>query len=136
MSTITGFAACLVGNMMFTLAPIPREAVPEPDPTARGYMGITLQTTGLGIERVEPNMPGAKAGLRSGDQIVRVGTLHPQSFDQIVAHICSFRPGAIVEIEVQRGDERKTLKVKLAARPPELDVGRQPPGGPVIIIED
>src|SRR5207237_977203 len=89
----------------------------------RGYMGITVSTTGLSIERVEPGMPAAKAGLRSGDVIARVGTLEPSTFEQVVSHICSFRPGAVVEIEVQRGGERKTVRVKLAARRDLLRVG-------------
>jgi S1-C subfamily serine protease len=127
MSTITGITACLVGNLLFTLAPIPHE--PTPDPMARGYMGITVQTGGLAIERVEPGLPASKAGLQAGDVLVRVGTLEPREFEQVVSHICSFRPGAVVEIEVQRGSQRKTFKVKLACRPPELDLngGRFPP---------
>ncbi|MFO0826340.1 MAG: hypothetical protein U0792_25010 [Gemmataceae bacterium] len=61
--------------------------------------------------------------------LVRVGTLESREFEQVVSHICSFRPGAVVEIEVQRGSQRKTFKVKLACRPPELDLnnGRFPP---------
>ena len=51
----------------------------------------------------------------------------------MIAHICSFRPGAVVEIEVQRGSERKTFKVKLATRPLELDQHRINPNNPIII---
>lgn len=117
MSAIT---AILLGGLTYTMAPVPPEAAP--DPTARGYMGITVGTGSLTIERVEPKLPAAKAGLRAGDVLVRVGTLQPQTFDQVIAHITSFRPGAVVEIEVQRGSERKAFKVKLASRPLELDV--------------
>ena len=127
MSTIT---TVLFGSMMFnTLAPVPLE--PPPDPMARGYMGITIGSA-LTIERIEPRMPAEKAGLRAGDSIVRVGSLHPQSFDEVVAHICSFRPGAVVEIEVRRGSELKTFKVKLGCRPPELDapIPEPPPPQP------
>lgn len=126
MSTITGITACVFGNLLFTLAPIPPE--PPQDPMARGYMGITVQTGGLAIERVEPKLPAAKAGLQAGDVLLRVGTLEPQQFEQVISHICSFRPGAVVEIEVQRGSQRKTFKVKLASRPVELDLhnGRIP----------
>jgi len=121
----------LGGWSMPTLAPVPREAAP--DPLARGYMGITVGTGTLTISEVMPNLPAAKAGLKSGDLIVRVGTLEPANFDQVIGHITSFRPGAVVEIEVQRGMERKTLKVKLAARPADLDLPRT---YPVPIIED
>jgi S1-C subfamily serine protease len=102
---------------------------------ARGYLGASFHTGGLGIERVEPNMPAAKAGLKPGDVVVRVGSLEPREFDQLVAHICSFRPGAVVEIEVQRGSQRKTFKVKLGCRPPELDAPGTIPGRPRPIDE-
>jgi S1-C subfamily serine protease len=128
MSAIT---AILLGSLTVpTLAPIPREALP--DPMARGYMGITVGTGSLTIERVEPKLPADKAGLRSGDVLVRVGTLQPRDFDQVISHITSFRPGAVVEIEVQRGTERKTFKVKLAPRPSDLDLpSRYPPTLPI-----
>lgn len=109
----------------YTLAPVPPEL--PPDPMARGYMGITVGNGTLTVERVEPNLPAQKAGLRAGDILVRVGTLQPQNFEQVIAHITSFRPGAVVEIEVQRGSERKTFKVKLACRPPELDLQNRYP---------
>jgi serine protease Do len=98
-------------------------------------MGITVQTGGLAIERVEPNMPAAKAGLKPGDVLVRVGTLEPREFEQVITHICTFRPGAVVEIEVQRGSQRKTFKVKLGCRPQELDAPGTIPGRPRPIDE-
>jgi S1-C subfamily serine protease len=109
------------GLSMPLLAPVPREAAA--DPTARGFMGITVTNGTLTISDVYANLPAAKAGLKSGDQIVRVGTLQPTDFDQVVAHVMSFRPGAALEIEVQRGGERKTVKLKLTARPPDADRG-------------
>ena len=121
MTTLTGIT-CLLGSLMLTRAPVPPERAP--DPMGRGYMGIQVQTGGLMIDRVEPSTPAAKAGLRSGDVLVRVGTLEPREFQQVVAHVTAFRPGAIIEIEVKRGGELKTFKLKLAARPPELDLNR------------
>jgi S1-C subfamily serine protease len=117
---MSAMTAILLGSLTFpALAPVPPEL--KPDPMARGYMGITVGTGQLTIERVEPKMPAAKAGLRSGDVLLRVGTLEPRTFDEVIAQITSYRPGAVIEIEVQRGSERKTFKVKLACRPLELD---------------
>ncbi len=131
MSAITGITACFFGKRVFTLAPVPPEAAP--DPMARGYMGITVQTGQLMIENVQPGLPAAKSGLRAGDVLLRVGTLEPRDFDQVVSHICSFRPGAVVEIEVQRGSEKRTFKVKLASRPAELDLTSRNPNRPIDI---
>jgi S1-C subfamily serine protease len=126
MSAITAFV--LSGLMVPVHAPIPPEA--PPDPMARGYMGIQFGNGSLTIDSVVPNLSAHKAGLRAGDVIVRVGTLEPQTFEQVIAHVTSFRPGAVVEIEVQRGTERKTFKVKLACRPLELDHPSQYPVDP------
>ena len=123
MSALTA-TVLLLGGLTYTLAPVPPEV--RPDPMARGYVGITLGE-GVVVQGIEPNTPAAKSGLRQGDVIVRVGTLTPSSYEQVVAHICSFRPGAVVEVEVQRGNERKTFKVTLACRPPELDLPNRYP---------
>src|SRR5262245_31078871 len=121
--------ALLLGLSLDTRAPVPPEA--RPDPLARGYMGITVGTGSLTISEVSPKTPADRAGLKSGDAIVRVGTLEPANFDQVIAHVTSFRPGAVVEIEVQRGTERKTFKVKLASRPLEIDQPRPYPIEPI-----
>lgn len=122
MSAIT---ALLLGGMTFTFAPVPPD--PPPDPLARGYMGITLTTGSVAVERVEARTPAAQAGLRAGDVLVRIGSVPARDTDQVIAHICSFRPGAVVEIEVQRGAERKTVKVKLGCRPADLDLPNRYP---------
>jgi S1-C subfamily serine protease len=117
---MSALTALLLGGLTVpALAPIPPEE--RPDPMARGYLGIEVGHGTLTVSRAEINRPAARAGLQAGDSIVRVGTLRPQTFDQVIAHITSFRPGAVVEVEVQRGPERKTFKVKLGCRPPELD---------------
>lgn len=106
------------------LAPVPPQ--PQPDPFAKGYLGIWFTTTGsdtsLTVERLEPGQAAAKAGIRPGDTIVRVNSLHPQGTQQVIDHVCTFRPGATIEVEVKRGDERKAFKVTLGTRP--VDAGR------------
>jgi S1-C subfamily serine protease len=134
MSGMTALTATLLGGLTLTLAPVPPG--PKPDPLGRGYLGIWFTNNSLAIDRVEPNMPAAKAGLRSGDLIVRVNSLQAQSTQQVIDHVCSFRPGAVIEMEVQRGGERKVVKVKLTARPPDPESSRPVvPGGPIIIDE-
>lgn len=130
---MSALTASVLGMVMASpvLAPVPPE--PPPDPMAKGYLGIRFGGGGgldsLLIDKVEPNQPAAKAGIRAGDMIVRVNDLRPQENKQVIAHVCAFRPGAVIEVEVQRGDERKAFKIKLGTRPP--DINRVPPDYPV-----
>lgn len=136
MSALTAY---LLGWAAFApaLAPVPLE--PPPDPLAKGYLGIWFATSAgpngsLTIDKLEPNQPASKAGLRTGDVIVRVNALHPQTTQDVISHVCTFRPGAVVEIEVARGAERKTYRVKLATRPVEGSLS-SPEGHPVLPFE-
>jgi S1-C subfamily serine protease len=131
MSGITALAANLFAGLTLTLAPVPAD--PKPDPLGRGYLGVYFDRESLRISSVDPSFPGAKAGLRSGDVIVRINTLQAQSTQQVIDHVCSFRPGASIEMEVQRGSERKVVRLKLASRPPESDQPRILTGQPIII---
>jgi S1-C subfamily serine protease len=129
--TIAAVSVMALGGLV-TAAPVPPDA--PPDPMARGSVGIQVQTGGMVISTVYPTMPAGLAGLKVGDKIVRVGTLEPQVFDQVVAHICSFRPGSTIEFEVERGSERKVFKVKIAPRPAEFDNPNR--GAPIQIFPD
>jgi len=131
MSGMTALAANLFAGLTLTLAPVPAE--PKPDPLGRGYLGVMFERQSLTIDSIEPNRPAAKAGLRTGDVIVRVNMLHVQSTEQLIAHVCSFRPGAVIEMEVQRGTDRKIFHVKLACRPPDTEIPQVVPGQPIII---
>jgi serine protease Do len=130
MSAIT---ATVFGWALFSpvLAPVPPE--PRPDPLAKGYLGIWFSGSGpnasLAIDRLEPNQAAARAGLRPGDVIVRVNTLQPHTTQDVIDHVCTFRPGAVIEVEVNRGGERKAFKVKLGTRP--ADAGRNYPNPPL-----
>ena len=104
---MSGITACLLGSLMFVGTRSRRKRGRPDGPRLHGHHGFRCALT---IESTEPGKPAAKAGLQTGDLIVRVGTLEPRDFEQVVAHICSFRPGAVVEIEVQRGSDAERSK--------------------------
>lgn len=108
---------------MGLLAPLPAE--PLPDPLARGYLGIVVESGTMMIKEVEANSPAAKAGLLPGDVILRVGQLYPDNFEQVVTQVCNFRPGTRIELELRRGEQTVIVKVRLAVRPDRLG---PPPG--------
>ena len=104
----------------------PEEASPY-HARAVAYLEPLLQPAAMGvgwadpntliISVVQPNMPAAKAGLRVGDKIVRVGSLQPTHGNQVVDHIASFRPGATLEMEIARNGEHEVFRMVLEARP-------------------
>ncbi len=125
LTVLLGGALCGVAGGWPALTPLP--PTPPPDPTARGYMGVVINQETMAVEAVEPGRPAALAGLQPQDIIVRVNQFYPQTTQQVIDHVCSFRPGAVIEVEVRRNGESRIFSVKLAARPPEADRGRYPP---------
>lgn len=115
---MSGTMSCALMAFAFGLAPVPPE--PLPDPLAWGYLGVRVDQGSLRIRSVEPDTPASKAGLQPEDEFVRVGTLKPETFDEVAEHISGFRPGSLLQVEVRRGSETKTFKVRLGVRPPEL----------------
>jgi S1-C subfamily serine protease len=85
----------------------------------RPYLGVST-TTGDGGARVQAATaggPAAAAGLHAGDVIVSVGGERVRDPDDVAAAIQDLRPGATVELEIERGGERRTLEVELGTRP-------------------
>lgn len=72
------------------------------------------ETRGALIGDVENGSPAAKAGLASGDVVVRVGDVpitHARDLSRTIAH---HAPGSKVDLVVRRGRETKTFGVTLA----------------------
>jgi S1-C subfamily serine protease len=113
----------------------------------RAYLGVRMATvnedvaseadlpvdSGALVETVEEGTPAADAGLRGtetdelsgditqpGDLIVSINGDAVRSADDVVAAVAAMQPGDTAELEVYRGDEKRTISVKLGERPEEL----------------
>jgi len=88
---------------------------------------------GVIVERVEPGSAAAKAGLRGGttevtlagesytlggDVIVKADGLRVSSIARLRDVIGAKRPGDSLTLEIYRGDQPMTIKVKLGRQPP------------------
>ena len=85
------------------------------------YLGVTLDfensENGVGIQEVAPNSPAAKAGVKSGDVIIKIGDNDVKSVQDLPGILRQRKPGDEVDVIVKRDGKDVTLKVKLTGPP-------------------
>ena len=85
-----------------------------------GFLGVAMgEENGKVILRhVEPGSPADKAGLKTGDVIVKAGdTAVEGDQSRVVEAVKSRSAGETLEIHCQRGDKEVTVSAELGARP-------------------
>ena len=85
------------------------------------YLGVTLDfentDKGVGIQDVAANSPAAKAGIKPGDVIVKIGDNDVASVQDLPGILRQSKPGDEVNVMVKRDKNDVTLKVKLTGPP-------------------
>jgi S1-C subfamily serine protease len=119
----------------------------------RAYLGVSMATvnedvaseadlpvdSGALVESVEEGTPAESAGLRgseidelsgeisqTGDLIVAIDGEPVRSADDVVSAVAGKQPGDTVELEIYRGDDKRTVSVELGERPAALGGETQP----------
>lgn len=116
------------------LAPVPAE--PPQDPLGWGYLGVApAGGNPIRLGTVQPGTPADKAGLQIGDELLYVGTMRAEDWQDITEYVCRCRPGTLIRVKVRRGGEEKSILVRLGTRPPPPGVAiptfrRRPPAAP------
>ena len=96
---------------------------------AHGYMGIGIsdvtpenskffelkKAEGAVVTQVEPNSPGAKAGLKTGDVIVQLDGQPVSDAGELQVQVGQKRPGTTIKLEVMRKGESVSVPVTLQA---------------------
>jgi S1-C subfamily serine protease len=75
--------------------------------------GLKPGQTGVAISQVDPNSPGAKAGLQVGDVIVAVNGNPVQDENSFRIQIASFAPGTRVDLSIVRDGAEQKVPVTL-----------------------
>jgi serine protease Do len=102
---------------------------------SRGYMGVTLgpitpdlapkfglnDTHGALVNDVNPDGPGAKAGLKQGDVIIAINGEKVEDFNELTLAVISHAPGSSVSLDVIRDNKPTKVSVTLGERPTALD---------------
>jgi C-terminal processing protease CtpA/Prc len=82
----------------------------------RPWLGVLMKSAeqgGVRISRVYLDSPAAKAGLKPGDRIVRVGKSEIELPADVAHKIKQLKPGDEIEITIERNDEEQTLTVAI-----------------------
>lgn len=88
--------------------------------TAPAWLGVSLSENDgrVELDHVLPDSPAAKAGLKDGDIVVRIGDQAVAGDpSRIISVVRERKPGEAIELSVRRGDKEETIKVQLAERP-------------------
>ena len=104
---------------MLLLFPAPKD--PSPDDKGKGFSGVQLgDNSGVNITRVEPGSPADKSGIQFNDTILAIDTVKVPTVNEAREIIGRLRPGNVVMVEVRRGNQSLTIKVRVGIRPESL----------------
>ncbi|MCT4605773.1 MAG: trypsin-like peptidase domain-containing protein [Marinisporobacter sp.] len=81
------------------------------------YGGNLKRDEGVFVERVIPNSPVNKAGMKPEDIIISIDDQKINTMRQLITQLYKYRPGNKVTIKVIRKDQEMNLKVSLEAKP-------------------
>jgi serine protease Do len=113
-------------------------------PIERGFLGIQIQpvTTEIAdalglpknrgelVQAVQPDMPGAKAGIEPGDIVLKVNGEEVTPDRTLSGIVTDVAPGARIPLEILRKGKRMTVTVTVAKRPGQAELAKAfTPGG-------
>lgn len=95
-----------------------------------GYLGIQVEAAadptkdepagGAVVKEVLPDSGASQAGLAAGDRLVSIGGTPILDPTHLVTLVGRYLAGDKVEVELQRGEETKTMKITLGDTPPPM----------------
>ena len=87
------------------------------DDARRGALGVSFneQNGRVRVSAVVADGPAARAGIRVGDDITRVGTANIRTAQQLIAEIVSRQPGTHVQLVIRRGGQQLTARTHLVS---------------------
>lgn len=81
-----------------------------------GVVPAAAVEQGVPVDKVAPGSPAEKAGLRSGDLILRINGVHVQDKTAMRDYVASCSPGDVLRVNYRRGTATRVALVELAAR--------------------
>jgi serine protease Do len=110
------FVSSAVMLSLMSLAAVASQDRPQ------GYLGVTVSAgeggeAGAVINEVVPDGPAAKAGLKTGDRVVKVGEQDVKDVEAFQKAVAAHEPGEKLAFTVVRAGKNETATATLAERP-------------------
>jgi S1-C subfamily serine protease len=89
----------------------------------KAFLGVEIRGEDDGklvVGNVIPNGPADKAGLKTGDVIVKVGKVEPKDTETLLKVLSESKPGDKLPITIKRDDKEQTITVTLGERPKDM----------------
>jgi serine protease Do len=135
-----GIALGLVGLALAGASPAVRSKGPEGRAPSRAFLGILVEPTpaeaakpGVIVRSVAPDSLAAKADLKPGDVIIKIGNKDVRDFDALVGLVARHKVGDRLAVHVLRDGKERELNVALGQRPqrPVAEESAAPPARPM-----
>jgi predicted esterase len=84
----------------------------------RPYLGLQFEGETTIVHAVVPRGPAARAGLRAGDRVLKVGATAMVSLADLRSALRTVKPGDKLELEVRRDDQPVRITVEVGTPPP------------------
>jgi len=111
-----------IGVQMVNITPELKERLKT---ASNGEINVTADR-GVLIVRTFPNTPAAKAGIKPGDIIQKVGDRTVTKSDQVQEEIEKHKVGESLQIQIQRNNQTQNLQVQLATLPAPTTTENEP----------
>lgn len=99
-------------------------------PERAGNVNEENEPRGLAVRFVYPTSPAARAGIRPGDRITRIGDTDVASRDEAVTAMQAFAAGQDVALEIVRDGQARSLTLSAIALPDDVPEDVPPPERP------
>ncbi|QDU87828.1 putative periplasmic serine endoprotease DegP-like precursor [Pirellulimonas nuda] len=96
-------------------------------PHQAGILGVRLEEApggGALIDTVYAESGAANAGIEAGDIIVSINQEKTADRAALIRTVQKYTPGDVIEIDLKRGDERLTVRARLAGQNKEMPLDR------------
>jgi S1-C subfamily serine protease len=92
-----------------------------PTVQAKPFLGVAIipvdNSGGIAVREVTPESPAAKAGLKTGDRVIKIGDQEVKGVEQFLETVAAKKPGDQLTLQIRRAGKEQDLTVTLGARP-------------------